>query len=189
MSKYFFLCDSGGYISSVLFMYPVVWVQAWVSLICFCLYLSRVDVCLASQCFKAKSSTLWLFLLQTDKLDPSRDTVFFRDGVRRIDFVLSYVDDKDGEKKQVSVTEKPNCHYLPTQRFKMLADNIIMQFLTGTGIHAVKRKWESTPFLWTYDICKWKPRLLIMWAILWAKIWSKAKMWNLYKTLCLLLIM
>lgn len=57
-------------------------------------------------CFKAKSSTLWLFLLQTDKLDPSRDTVFFRDGVRRIDFVLSYVDDKDGEKKQVSVTEK-----------------------------------------------------------------------------------
>lgn len=61
---------------------------------------------MASQCFKAKSSTLWLFLLQTDKLDPSRDTVFFRDGVRRIDFVLSYVDDKDGEKKQVSVTEK-----------------------------------------------------------------------------------
>lgn len=89
-------------------------------------------------CVKAKSSTLWLFLLQTDKLDPSRDTVFFRDGVRRIDFVLSYVDDKDGEKKQVSVT---NCHYLPTQRFKMLADNIIMQFLTGTGIHdTVKRK-------------------------------------------------
>uniref|UniRef100_A0A3B4A541 Anoctamin n=1 Tax=Periophthalmus magnuspinnatus TaxID=409849 RepID=A0A3B4A541_9GOBI len=27
-------------------------------------------------------------------------TVFFRDGLRRIDFVLSYVDDKDGEKKQ-----------------------------------------------------------------------------------------
>uniref|UniRef100_A0A8C7ZCQ2 Anoctamin n=1 Tax=Oryzias sinensis TaxID=183150 RepID=A0A8C7ZCQ2_9TELE len=35
----------------------------------------------------------------TDKLQPTRDTVFFRDGVRRIDFVLSYVDDKD-EKKQ-----------------------------------------------------------------------------------------
>lgn len=45
-----------------------------------------------------------LFLLQTDKLQPNNDTVFFRDGVRRIDFVLSYVDDKDGEKKQVSVT-------------------------------------------------------------------------------------
>lgn len=43
---------------------------------------------------------LW-FLLQTDKLQTNRDTVFFRDGVRRIDFVLSYVDDKDGEKKQV----------------------------------------------------------------------------------------
>lgn len=28
--------------------------------------------------------------------------MFFRDGVRRIDFVLSYVDDKDGEKKQVT---------------------------------------------------------------------------------------
>uniref|UniRef100_A0A8D3D6P0 Anoctamin n=1 Tax=Scophthalmus maximus TaxID=52904 RepID=A0A8D3D6P0_SCOMX len=33
-------------------------------------------------------------------LQPNKDTVFFRDGVRRIDFVLSYVDDKDGEKKQ-----------------------------------------------------------------------------------------
>uniref|UniRef100_A0A7N9B1L1 Anoctamin n=1 Tax=Mastacembelus armatus TaxID=205130 RepID=A0A7N9B1L1_9TELE len=29
-----------------------------------------------------------------------KDSVFFRDGVRRIDFVLSYVDDKDCEKKQ-----------------------------------------------------------------------------------------
>ncbi|XP_011488028.1 anoctamin-5 isoform X1 [Oryzias latipes] len=37
--------------------------------------------------------------IETDKLQPTRDTVFFRDGVRRIDFVLSYVDDKD-EKKQ-----------------------------------------------------------------------------------------
>lgn len=37
---------------------------------------------------------------ETDKLQPNKDTVFFRDGVRRIDFVLSYVDDKDGEKKQ-----------------------------------------------------------------------------------------
>uniref|UniRef100_A0A8D3C216 Anoctamin n=1 Tax=Scophthalmus maximus TaxID=52904 RepID=A0A8D3C216_SCOMX len=39
-------------------------------------------------------------LYPTDKLQPNKDTVFFRDGVRRIDFVLSYVDDKDGEKKQ-----------------------------------------------------------------------------------------
>ncbi|MEQ2202087.1 Anoctamin-5, partial [Xenoophorus captivus] len=30
----------------------------------------------------------------------SKDSVFFRDGARRIDFVLSYVDDKDCEKKQ-----------------------------------------------------------------------------------------
>uniref|UniRef100_A0AAQ6A9G7 Anoctamin n=1 Tax=Amphiprion ocellaris TaxID=80972 RepID=A0AAQ6A9G7_AMPOC len=37
---------------------------------------------------------------ETDKLHSNKDTVFFRDGVRRIDFVLSYVDDKDGEKKQ-----------------------------------------------------------------------------------------
>uniref|UniRef100_A0A8D3AMM1 Anoctamin n=1 Tax=Scophthalmus maximus TaxID=52904 RepID=A0A8D3AMM1_SCOMX len=29
-----------------------------------------------------------------------KDSVFFRDGLRRIDFVLSYVDDKDGERKQ-----------------------------------------------------------------------------------------
>ncbi|KAM6980354.1 anoctamin-5b [Aplochiton taeniatus] len=35
---------------------------------------------------------------KTDNLQ-NRDTVFFQDGVRRIDFVLSYVDDKD-EKKQ-----------------------------------------------------------------------------------------
>ena len=27
--------------------------------------------------------------------------MFFRDGKRRVDFVLSYVDDKDGERKQV----------------------------------------------------------------------------------------
>uniref|UniRef100_A0A8C9SPT2 Anoctamin n=1 Tax=Scleropages formosus TaxID=113540 RepID=A0A8C9SPT2_SCLFO len=36
-----------------------------------------------------------------DKQKQSKDSVYFRDGVRRIDFVLSYVDDqtKDGEKK------------------------------------------------------------------------------------------
>ncbi|XP_066556905.1 anoctamin-5 isoform X3 [Amia ocellicauda] len=39
---------------------------------------------------------------EIDKQLQSKDSVFFRDGVRRIDFVLSYVDDntKDGEKKQ-----------------------------------------------------------------------------------------
>uniref|UniRef100_A0A8C6Q0P9 Anoctamin n=1 Tax=Nothobranchius furzeri TaxID=105023 RepID=A0A8C6Q0P9_NOTFU len=35
-----------------------------------------------------------------DKQQQSKDSVFFRDGVRRIDFVLSYVDEKDGERKQ-----------------------------------------------------------------------------------------
>ncbi|XP_060931935.1 anoctamin-5 [Limanda limanda] len=35
-----------------------------------------------------------------DKQQHSKDSVFFRDGRRRIDFVLSYVDDKDGERKQ-----------------------------------------------------------------------------------------
>uniref|UniRef100_A0A3B3QQR5 Anoctamin n=2 Tax=Paramormyrops kingsleyae TaxID=1676925 RepID=A0A3B3QQR5_9TELE len=36
-----------------------------------------------------------------DKHPQSKDSVFFRDGVRRVDFVLSYMDDhtKDGEKK------------------------------------------------------------------------------------------
>ncbi|KAM8893597.1 anoctamin-5b isoform 5-T6 [Spinachia spinachia] len=37
---------------------------------------------------------------ETEKLQQNKDTVFFRDGVRRVDFVLSYVEDKDGEKKQ-----------------------------------------------------------------------------------------
>ncbi|XP_051547999.1 anoctamin-5 [Myxocyprinus asiaticus] len=35
-----------------------------------------------------------------DKQLQSKDSVYFRDGVRRIDFVLSFIDDKDGEKKQ-----------------------------------------------------------------------------------------
>ncbi|KAL2093841.1 hypothetical protein ACEWY4_011153 [Coilia grayii] len=37
-----------------------------------------------------------------DKQQQSKDSVFFRDGVRRIDFVLSYIDekDKDADKKQ-----------------------------------------------------------------------------------------
>ncbi|XP_048014244.1 anoctamin-5 isoform X2 [Megalobrama amblycephala] len=37
---------------------------------------------------------------RVDKQQQSKDSVYFRDGVRRIDFVLSYIDDKDGEKKQ-----------------------------------------------------------------------------------------
>lgn len=47
-----------------------------------------------------------LLLLQTD--DPplsNSDTVFFRDGIRRIDFVLAYVDDKDVEKRQVRLLQ------------------------------------------------------------------------------------
>ncbi|XP_072320928.1 anoctamin-5-like [Eucyclogobius newberryi] len=42
---------------------------------------------------------------ETENLRQNKDTVFFRDGVRRIDFVLSYVDDKDGEKKQEKRSE------------------------------------------------------------------------------------
>ncbi|KAM8751920.1 anoctamin-5 isoform 2-T2 [Acanthopagrus schlegelii] len=40
------------------------------------------------------------FRSRIDKQQHSKDSVFFRDGRRRIDFVLSYVDDKDGERKQ-----------------------------------------------------------------------------------------
>lgn len=47
-----------------------------------------------------------LYLLQIDKRHQSKDSIFFRDGVRRIDFVLSYVDDlnKEWEKKLVSLS-------------------------------------------------------------------------------------
>lgn len=41
---------------------------------------------------------------QVDKHQQSKDSVFFRDGKKRIDFVLSYVDDRDGERKQVRFT-------------------------------------------------------------------------------------
>uniref|UniRef100_A0A8C2KVH5 Anoctamin n=1 Tax=Cyprinus carpio TaxID=7962 RepID=A0A8C2KVH5_CYPCA len=41
----------------------------------------------------------WPYLKKTDKFGQNRDTVYFKDGVRHIDFVLSYVDDKDGDKK------------------------------------------------------------------------------------------
>ncbi|XP_067356072.1 anoctamin-5 isoform X3 [Channa argus] len=40
------------------------------------------------------------FRSRIDRQQHSKDSVFFRDGVRRIDFVLSYVDDKAGERKQ-----------------------------------------------------------------------------------------
>ncbi|KAM9494554.1 anoctamin-5b isoform 1-T1 [Clarias gariepinus] len=36
---------------------------------------------------------------EIDKLQQNSDSVYFRDGKRRIDFVLSYTDDKDGDKK------------------------------------------------------------------------------------------
>lgn len=68
-----------------------------------------LSACLDLMCSEeVKSSVLWFIhlsnccsLIQTDRLQPNRDTVFFRDGVRRIDFVLAYIDDKD-ERKQVS---------------------------------------------------------------------------------------
>ncbi|XP_030586990.1 anoctamin-5 isoform X1 [Archocentrus centrarchus] len=37
---------------------------------------------------------------EINKQKYSKDSVFFRDGVRRIDFVLSYIDDKDDQRKQ-----------------------------------------------------------------------------------------
>ncbi|KAM9853899.1 anoctamin-5 [Aulostomus maculatus] len=40
------------------------------------------------------------FRARIDKHQQSKDSVFFRDGQRRIDFVLSYAEDKDGERKQ-----------------------------------------------------------------------------------------
>ncbi|XP_034540974.1 anoctamin-5 [Notolabrus celidotus] len=48
-----------------------------------------------------------------DKQQQSKDSVFFRDGLRRIDFVLSYVDDKDGERKQ----EKRDVYETNLQKF------------------------------------------------------------------------
>ncbi|CAG05526.1 unnamed protein product [Tetraodon nigroviridis] len=47
-----------------------------------------------------RSSSLAVSGFAIDKQQHSKDSVFFRDGVRRVDFVLSYVDDKDGERKQ-----------------------------------------------------------------------------------------
>ncbi|XP_032378991.1 anoctamin-5 isoform X2 [Etheostoma spectabile] len=47
-----------------------------------------------------KQALFLKFRSRIDKQKHSKDSVFFRDGVRRIDFVLSYVADKDGERKQ-----------------------------------------------------------------------------------------
>lgn len=62
-----------------------------------------------SLCHWRHTVSLCLLLLpQTDDPPPSNsDTVFFRDGVRRIDFVLAYVDDKDVEKRQVRHKWRP----------------------------------------------------------------------------------
>uniref|UniRef100_A0A671QLL5 Anoctamin n=1 Tax=Sinocyclocheilus anshuiensis TaxID=1608454 RepID=A0A671QLL5_9TELE len=43
---------------------------------------------------------------EIDKFGQNRDSVYFKDGVRHIDFVLSYVDDKDGDKKAESDDRK-----------------------------------------------------------------------------------
>ncbi|XP_035986817.1 anoctamin-5-like isoform X2 [Fundulus heteroclitus] len=48
----------------------------------------------------SSAASLQLGQSEVDKQKLSKDSVFFRDGVRRIDFVLSYVDDKDCDKKQ-----------------------------------------------------------------------------------------
>ncbi|KAL4642129.1 anoctamin-5-like [Arapaima gigas] len=53
-------------------------------------------------CICSYSHGLVHVFLQTETEEPTKDSIFFRDGVRRIDFVLSYVEDcaKDWEKKQ-----------------------------------------------------------------------------------------
>lgn len=47
---------------------------------------------------------MYVCLLQFQRSEQSKDSVFFRDGIRQIDFVLSYVDDvkKDADLKAVS---------------------------------------------------------------------------------------
>ncbi|XP_076863653.1 anoctamin-5 isoform X2 [Brachyhypopomus gauderio] len=48
-----------------------------------------------------RKRTLFLkYRARVDKHLQSKDSVYFRDGLRRIDFILSYVEDKDGERKQ-----------------------------------------------------------------------------------------
>ncbi|XP_029993018.1 anoctamin-5 isoform X3 [Sphaeramia orbicularis] len=50
--------------------------------------------------FSRKRALFLKFRSRIDKQQQSKDSVFFRDGVRRIDFVLSYVDEKEGDRKQ-----------------------------------------------------------------------------------------
>ncbi|XP_061577631.1 anoctamin-5 isoform X2 [Cololabis saira] len=50
--------------------------------------------------FWRKRALFLKYRSRVDKQRQSKDSVFFCDGRRRIDFVLSYVDDKDGERKQ-----------------------------------------------------------------------------------------
>lgn len=72
--------------------------------------------------------------LQIEKQQQSKDSVFFRDGVRRIDFVLSYVDDKDGERKQVnSVKSSPIHIYVDTKNTKMTIE-IKGRFIRELGV-------------------------------------------------------
>lgn len=91
---------------------------------------------------------VFLSPLQTQKLQPNKDTVFFRDGLRRIDFVLSYVDDKDGEKKQVSVTERRQVAF--SSRLSLL-QNVPDTYTshTGTGIHGVLERDEDAEHMTT----------------------------------------
>ncbi|XP_072554591.1 anoctamin-5 isoform X2 [Paramormyrops kingsleyae] len=62
-----------------------------------------MSACLLSQMpgIWRKRALFLKFRSRIDKHPQSKDSVFFRDGVRRVDFVLSYMDDhtKDGEKK------------------------------------------------------------------------------------------
>ncbi|KAM9496203.1 anoctamin-5 [Clarias gariepinus] len=50
--------------------------------------------------FYPNSERILLQDAKVDKHHQSKDSVYFRDGVRRVDFVLSYVDEKEGERKQ-----------------------------------------------------------------------------------------
>ncbi|XP_072290684.1 anoctamin-5 isoform X2 [Eucyclogobius newberryi] len=47
-----------------------------------------------------KRALFLMFRSRIDKQHQSKDSIFFRDGVRMIDFVLSYVEDKDDGRKQ-----------------------------------------------------------------------------------------
>uniref|UniRef100_A0A8B9RV37 Anoctamin n=1 Tax=Accipiter nisus TaxID=211598 RepID=A0A8B9RV37_9AVES len=67
----------------------------------FCCLLQVNEQCLSCNSNAWGFLIICLYLPQIDKRHQSKDSIFFRDGVRRIDFVLSYVDDlnKEWEKK------------------------------------------------------------------------------------------